>query len=50
VLAACQFGSPHQKEFRFLLLLIAVAEVERHCTRDHAHVKIQGKFTRPSAM
>ena len=50
ILAACQFGSIHQKEFRFLLHLIAVADVERRCTRDHPHVQIQGKYTKKSAI
>eukprot|EP00435_Cladocopium_sp_Y103_P038785 s1447_g10.t1 len=50
ILAACQFGSPHQKEFRFLLFLIAVADVEKRCTRDHPHVRIEGKYTKKSAI
>eukprot|EP00435_Cladocopium_sp_Y103_P055331 s818_g18.t1 len=50
VLAACQFGSIHQKEFRFLVHLLAVEDVERRCTRDHPHVKIQGGYTKQSAI
>lgn len=45
VLAACQFGSPHQKEFRFLVHGL-LEELERRCTRDHAHVRIQGSYTK----
>ena len=45
VLPACG-----QKEFRFLLYGLLVQEVERHCTRDHSHVRIQGKYTKDSAI
>ena len=50
VVASCQFGSIHQKEFRFLLNGIPASWLDRRCSRDHTHVKIQGKFTKPSAV
>eukprot|EP00435_Cladocopium_sp_Y103_P020515 s2882_g5.t1 len=50
IVAACMFGSPHQKEFRFLLHLVSAAALETRCTRDHQHVRIQGKYTKKSAI
>ena len=50
VVAACQFNSPHQKEFRFLLHGFRLEEVESRCTRDHSHIRIQGKYTKQSAI
>lgn len=50
IVAACRFNSPHQKEFRFLLHLVSAELLEAKCTRDHAHVRIQGKFTKDSAI
>lgn len=48
-LASCSFGSPHQKEFCFVGANMQVQWLDFPCTRDHTHVKIEGKFTRPSA-
>lgn len=50
IIAACRFNSPHQKEFRFLLHRVSAEFLEARCTRDHAHVRIQGKFTKDSAI
>lgn len=50
VLAACQFGSPHQKEFRFLLAGIRGDMVEMRCRGGHQHIKIEGKYTKQSAI
>ena len=50
VLAACQFGSPHQKEFCFRLYLVLAIDVEKKCTCDHPHLRIEGKFTKQSAV
>ena len=50
IIAACRFNSPHQKEFRFLLHRVSAELLEARCTRDHAHVRIQGKFTKDSAI
>ena len=48
-LASCNFGSIHQKEFRLLGCNFGVPRLNFPCTRDHTHVKIEGKYTRPSA-
>eukprot|EP00435_Cladocopium_sp_Y103_P010770 s1163_g2.t2 len=47
--ASCSFGSPHQKEFCFVGVHMAMDLLESKCTRDHQHVPIQGAFTKPSA-
>ena len=49
-LASCAYGSPHQKEFTFLYINMDAAWLHRPCSRDHVHVKIQGKHTKPSAV
>ena len=50
VVASCQFGSPHKKPFRLLLHLVDETLVERQCPGGHSHVRIEGKFIRPSAV
>ena len=50
MLAACQFGSIHRKEFRLLCSDLDVQVLERRCRGGHAHVPIQGKFTKGSAI
>ena len=50
VVASCGFGSIHQKEFAFVGANMLMEKLERKCTRDHSHVPIQGKFTRPSSV
>ena len=50
VIASCQFGSIHQKEFRLLLHDIPAHWLDRRCSRDHTHVKIQGQYTKASAV
>ena len=49
-LASCMFGSPHQKEFCFLTVNMQCQELSRRCSRDHSHVRIQGSFTKASAV
>ena len=49
VIASCQFGSPHKKEFVFLVYGIPTDGLEIKCPGGHEHIKIEGKFTRPSA-
>ena len=44
VIAACNFGSVHQKEFCFLIFLLSKDALQKKCTRDHQHVRIQGVF------
>ena len=48
-LASCSFGSIHMKEFCFAAVNMRAESLDRPCTRDHNHIKIEGKFTRPSA-
>ncbi|CAL1156117.1 unnamed protein product, partial [Cladocopium goreaui] len=48
-LASCSFGSIHMKEFCFAAVNMQAESLDRPCTRDHNHIKIEGKFTRPSA-
>ena len=48
-LASCAYGSIHQKKFCFLGVNMKVGLLRRKCTGDHVHVRIQGKFTKPSA-
>ena len=48
-LASCNFGSVHQKEFRLLGCNIEINRLNFPCSRDHSHVKIEGRYTRPSA-
>ena len=48
-IAACNFGSVHQKEFCFLIFLLSKDALQKKCTRDHQHVRIQGAFTKKSA-
>ena len=49
VIASCQFGSIHRKEFRFLFHLLDAARLEARCPGGHQHVKIEGAYTKPSA-
>ena len=50
IIAACNFGSPHQKEFCFLIHLLSKDALQMKCTRDHPHIRIiQGAFTKKSA-
>ena len=48
--ASCSFGSPFQKEFRFLVANMRASSLCRPCTRDHSHVRIQGQLTKGSAV
>ena len=50
ILASCQFGSIHKKEFVFLFFLLNSEAMQTKCPGGHAHVKIEGRFTRPSAV
>ena len=47
IVASCQFGSIHKKEFDFLLYLFDC--IEAKCPGCHSHVKIEGKWTKGSA-
>eukprot|EP00435_Cladocopium_sp_Y103_P069119 s624_g32.t1 len=48
--ASCSFGSPFQKEFRFLVCNMRAGSICKPCTRDHSHVRIQGQLTKGSAV
>ena len=48
-LASCAYGSIHQKEFTFVGVNMVVSPLHRPCPKNHKHVKIEGKFTKPSA-
>ncbi|CAK9114368.1 Uncharacterized protein SCF082_LOCUS52990 [Durusdinium trenchii] len=47
--SSCMFGSPHQKEFVFLLCNMSGEGLHRACTKDHDHIPVAGAFTKPSA-
>ena len=49
-LSSCMFGSIHQKEFGFVGANMQVQWLHRACSRDHTHVKIEGAWTKPSAV
>ena len=49
-LASCSFGSVHLKEFRFLVVNADFSRLQQPCTRNHSHVKIQGKHTAASSV
>ena len=48
--ASCSFGSPFQKEFRFITVNMLPDGICRPCSRDHEHVRIQGTLTKGSAV
>ena len=48
-LASCNFDSPHQKEFRLLGVNLEIHKLHHPCTRDHTHLRIEGRYTKPSA-
>lgn len=47
--ASCMFGSPHQKEFLFLLSAMDGSSLRKKCDGSRSHVRIEGKWTKPSA-
>lgn len=50
VVASCQFGSIHRKEFKLLTWGIDAQKLERKCPGGHDHVLIQGAYTKESAV
>ena len=44
------YGSPFQKEFRFLTCNMAPQQICLPCTRDHSHIKIEGSITKGTAV
>ena len=49
-LASCVYGSIHQKEFVFLATFEEFVDLHRKCPRNHVRTKIQGKYTKGSAI
>ena len=49
-LASCAYGSIHEKKFCFLGAGMKVELLHRKFTKDHQHVRIQGKYTKASAI
>ena len=49
-LDSCMYGSPHKKPFRFLAANLETSRMHRKCSRDHQHIKIEGKYTKGSAV
>ena len=43
-LASCSFGSVRQKEFCFAGVNMHVGLLHRPCTRNHQHIRIEGRF------
>ena len=50
IVASCQFGPIHRKEFRMLTWGIDVEQLQAKCPGGHDHVRIQGAYTKDSAM
>eukprot|EP00435_Cladocopium_sp_Y103_P051714 s1965_g16.t1 len=50
VCASCQFGSRHKKEFRFISYLLEAERLGVKCPGGHEHVRIEGAWTKPSAV
>ena len=49
-LASCMYGRIHQKDFVFVGVNMKVELLDRLCSCDHPHVRIEGQYTRPSAI
>ena len=50
VVASCQFGSVHRKEFRLLVYLLDTVGMTVKCGGGHKHIRIQGSYTKASAI
>ena len=48
--ASCMFGSTHNKELMSLFCLLAAQSLHRKCDLSHMHVKVQGQFTKITAV
>ena len=49
-IASCAFGSPHLKRFRLLHYKLNPEMLSVACPRNHRHIRIEGKLTKPSAV
>ena len=47
---SCVFGCVHRKPFRFLGCFLPMHEIAAKCPGGHNHVRIEGKYTKASAM
>lgn len=50
ICASCAFGSPHLKQFRLLTFGLEAEEMTVRCRGGHKHLRIEGKWTKPSAV
>eukprot|EP00435_Cladocopium_sp_Y103_P043795 s3267_g12.t1 len=50
VIVSCQFGSQRKKEFRMIGRGLNMQKLEKRCPGGHDYVRIEGKFTKPSAV
>eukprot|EP00435_Cladocopium_sp_Y103_P046805 s630_g13.t1 len=50
IIASCAFGSPHRKEFRFLLYGLDASGLSVPCPGSHQHIRIEGRYTKGSAV
>lgn len=50
IVASCMLGSIHRKEFRLLTWGLDVADLDLRCSGGHSHVRIEGKYTKESAI
>eukprot|EP00438_Fugacium_kawagutii_P013361 Skav216467 [mRNA] locus=scaffold1123:2159:6532:+ [translate_table: standard] len=50
ITASCEFGSIHRKEFRWIGCGFPVSEMTVRCKGGHKHVKVEGKYTKASAV
>lgn len=48
-LHSCMYGSPRMKGFRMLLANVTLRHLSPKCDHAHEHLRIEGKWTRPSA-
>ena len=49
-LASCAYGCRHRKEFALLAFGVDLGLIHRKCPGNHQHTKIQGQYTRCSAV
>ena len=49
-LSACQFGSIHRKIFRLIGVNVDFSNCARPCRGGHTHVRIEGRYTKDSAI
>ena len=50
IVASCQFGSPHRKEFRMIGKGLDMQHLQVKCPGGHPHIRIEGAYAKPSAV